>query len=109
MIKVTALKKQVFQQLKTEFAIITGIFLLSFIAFKIAFMPESAFVILKAVFAFFWIFILPGYFIMLYWLDELKLHERMIIGIAASASAIGLSSYYLGVLGLHIKHHVILL
>lgn len=103
------MKKEVFNQLKSELAYIGIIFLIILIVFKIAFFKENLIILLRSVVALFWIFALPGYFIMLYWKEKLGFTERFIIGIALAASLIGIASYYLGLIGLNIKHHTILL
>lgn len=103
------MKKEIFEQLKKELLIIGAISIASLISFKLIFFKESFFAVLRAVAAVFWLLVLPGFFIMLYWHDELKLFERLIIGIAAGTSIIGLASYYFGLMGLHIKYHTILL
>ena len=59
--------------------------------------------------AIFWLLVLPGFFIMFYWREEIKFYERFIIGIALSAGIVGISSYYLGLIGLNIKYHTVLL
>jgi hypothetical protein len=35
--------------------------------------------------------------------------ERLIIGTATSTAIIGISSYYLGLIGLHVKYHGIII
>lgn len=103
------MKKETFDLLKKELLVIGIIFVFTFIAFKILFMPENFFVVLRTVFAIFWLFVLPGYFVMLYWKEELKFFERLIIGIAMGTAVIGLTSYYIGLLGLHIRYHTVVL
>ena len=98
-----------FEQLRKELLAIGIIFAASAIAFKAIFFPESFFAVLRTVLAVFWLFVLPGFSIMLYWHEELKFFERLVIGIAVGTSIIGLASYYLGLMGLHIKYHAILL
>ena len=103
------MKKEAFELVKKEMQYVALLFLVLLIAFKIAFFRENLVVILRTVFAMFWMFILPGYFIMLYWQDKLGFMERLIIGIALSAATIGAFSYYLGLIGLHIKYHAFVL
>lgn len=103
------MKKEAFEQLKKELLTTGVIFAASLIAFKIIFFRESFFVVFRAVIAMFWLLVLPGFFIMLYWMEELKFFERLIIGIAAGTSIIGLASYYFGLMGLNVKYHTILL
>jgi uncharacterized membrane protein len=109
MLELIVLKKEVFDGLKEEFKYIGIMFLLALIAFKIAFHKESLIVLFKQILSLFWIFALPGYFIMLFWKEKLQFLERFIIGIALSAAVIGTFSYYLGLAGLNIKYHVIIL
>ena len=103
------MKKEAFEQLKKELLIIVLIFIAALIAFKVIFLPESFLVVFRTVLAIFWLLVLPGFFIMFYWREELKFFERLIIGIAVGTSIIGLASYYIGLMGLNIKHHTILL
>ena len=94
---------------KRELKYIGMIFVLSLIIFKIAFYKENLVVLFRSVLSIFWIFVLPGYFILLYWKEKLSFIERFIIGIVLSAAIIGVFSYYLGLIGLNIKYHVIVL
>jgi uncharacterized membrane protein len=84
-------------------------FVLVLIAFKILFASESFSVVLRTVAAVFWLIFLPGYAITFYWIEKLKFYERFIIGIAISTAIIGLLSYYIGLMGLNIKYHAVLL
>jgi uncharacterized membrane protein len=103
------LKKEVFSLLKKEFAYILALFVIFLIIFKIIFFKSDFFIVFKTVLSIFWLFALPGYFLMLYWHEKLRFTERLTIGIAFSAAIIGILSYYLGLIGLNIKFHVILL
>ena len=103
------MKKEVFEVITKESIYIGFVLILALIAFKIAFYKENLIVLLRSVLALFWVFVLPGYFIMLYWSEKLEFIERLLIGIAVAAGLIGISSYYLGLLGLNIKYHTIVL
>jgi len=103
------LKKEVFSLVKKELQYVGILFILSLIAFKTAFFKETLIVIFRNVLSLFWLFVLPGYFLMLYWQEKLGFTERFIIGIALAAAIIGIFSYYLGLMGLNIKYHTILL
>ena len=109
MLELIALKKEVFEHVKKELLYIGLMFLIVLIAFKIAFYKENLAVLLRSVLSLFWLFALPGYFIMLYWKEKLGFTERFIIGTALAAGVIGILSYYLGLLGLNIKYHTIIL
>ncbi len=103
------MKKEIFSRLKKEVGYILIIFLIILAIFNFIFYKEIFLVKLSAVFSFFWLFILPGYAIMLYWNEKLEFIERFIIGIAAAAAVTGISSYYLGLLGLNLKYNIYLL
>ena len=103
------MRKEVFDTLKKELQYVAILFLLAVAAFKIAFFNENLIVLFRNVLSLFWLFALPGYFIMFYWKEKLDFTERFIIGIALSAGIIGITSYYLGISGLDIKYHTVLL
>ena len=103
------MKKEVFELIKKELKYMGISFLLVLIIFKIAFYKENLIVLFRNVLSLFWLFVLPGYFIMLYWKEKIGFLERFIVGIVLSAAIIGIFSYYLGIIGLNIKYHTILL
>lgn len=109
MLELIALKKEIFELIKKEFQYIGLLFLLALLVFKIAFFKEDLFVLARNVIALFWMFVLPSYFILLYWHEKLGFTERFIAGIAVSAAIIGVASYYLGLFGLNIRYHIVLL
>lgn len=59
---------------------------------------------LKACLYFILIFVLPGYFI----LQGRPFVERLILGTILSLVIVGTLSYYLGLIGLHIKYHLVI-
>jgi len=99
------MKRDLTENIKKELIYLACLFFVIAIAFKIVFYKEGIIVVLRILFALFWIFVLPGYAVMLYWNEKLEFIERFIIGIAISAAVIGSASYYLGLLGLNIKYH----
>ena len=103
------MKKEVFEIIKKESGYIGIAFLIALVIFKIAFFKEDITVLLRNVLSLFWLFALPGYFIMLYWKEHLNFIERFVIGVAIAAAIIGIFSYYLGLIGLNIKYHSIVL
>lgn len=103
------MKREVFDKIKKELLRIGLIFIIALIIFEIAFYKENLVALLRTVLSIFWLFILPGYFIMLYWYDKLEFIERFLIGIALAAGLIDILSYYIGLIGLNIKYHTILL
>ena len=103
------MKKEIFDSMKKELLYVGLLFLAVLIIFKIAFYNENLIVILRNVLSLFWLFVLPGYFIMLHWSKNLDFTERLIIGTALALGVIGSASYYLGLFGLHIKYHTVVL
>ena len=103
------MKKEIFESLKKELQYIGLLFLIASVIFKIVFLKESLIVLLRAVASLFWLFVLPGYAIMLYWKERLEFLERIAVGAGVSAAIIGIFSYYIGLLGLNIKYHGVLL
>lgn len=99
--KIMSLKKESLYLLIT---LLGGIIL-----FKIIFYNETLINVVKIAASLFWLFVLPGYSIMLYWEKSLDFVERLIVGTALSVGLEGILSYYLGLFGLHIKFHVIIL
>ena len=104
-----ALDKEIFNKAKKEFLYLLIIFITFSILFKIIFFKENLIVILRVILSIFWMFAIPGYFILFYWHEKLEFAERLIMGIALSAAIIGIFSYYFGIMGLNIKYHIALL
>ena len=103
------LRKEAFDLLAKELKYTGLLIMAALIIFKIAFFKENLAVLLRNVLSLFWMFVLPGYFIMLYWAEKLDFMERFIIGIALSAGVIGISSYYIGLMGLNMRYHAFIL
>lgn len=103
------INKEKLMLLKKEAVYLLIALIASIILFKIAFYNETLINVIKTVASLFWLFILPGYFIMLYWEKSLDFLERIIIGTALGVGLGGILSYYLGLFGLHIKYSAIVL
>lgn len=103
------MKKEAFEFMKKEEAYVGILFLIAVIIFKIAFYNENLVALLKTMLSLFWLFVLPGYFIMLYWEEKLDFIERVVIGIGIAAAIIGIFSYYISLMGFNLKYHAIAL
>ena len=103
------MNKEIFENAKKELPFLGVIFLLLLLAFKIVFFREGMLLIIRVSLSLFWMLVLPGYFIMLYWADNLDFLERIIVGVAACAAMTGIFSYYLGLIGIGIKYHAVIL
>ena len=79
------------------------------VALKILFYNESLVVIARLAASILWLFVLPGLSIMYYWHDIFEFAERLIIAVPLSTALVAIPSYYLGLLGLPIAYHGILL
>ena len=80
--------------------IIVGIIIL--IILKIVFYKESMTTILIASLGIFYLFALPGYFIMLYWREKIDFIERIVIGTGIAAGLLGIISFLLGVFNINL-------
>lgn len=109
MSELIVLKKEVFDLLKKDGIYIFYLFLLTLLVFKVAFYSDSIIVLIRSVSSIFWIFVVPGYFAMLFWHEKLNFVQRIVIGIAIAAGFIGTASYYLGLAGFNIKYHALVL
>ena len=109
MLELTALKKEVFDFIGKELKYIGIALALVFVALKVTFYKESLLVVLRTSVSLFWLFILPGYSLMLYWREKLEFAERFVIGVLLSAAVMGIFSYYFGLMGLSIRYHAFIL
>ncbi len=88
-----------------ELGYMTTFLLITIILLKIVFYSESILTISKLTLSIFWLYIIPGFF-MMYLFKELPFIERMIIGTALGMAFFGVIGYNLGVFGLHIKYQI---
>ena len=109
MSELIALKKEAFNDMIKELKYMGILFLLALIVFKIAFYRENLLALLRTVLSLFWLFVLPGYFIMFYWKEKLELIERVVIGIGIAAAITGIFSYYISLAGINLKFHAMIL
>ncbi len=103
------MNQEIFDKLKKESYNIGILFLIVFLGLKIVFFKESLLVTLRMALSLVWLFIIPGYALMFYWQSKLGFMERTIVGAGLTAAIIGISSYYLGIMGINIKYHTIIL
>ncbi len=99
------MRKEAFNLIKKESLYVGIIFILLLVMFKITFFRSDTMTLLRSAISIFWLFVIPGYFIMFYW-KNLEFLERIIAGVMISAGVLGISSYYIGLMGLHIKYHL---
>jgi len=97
------------EKLLNELKKVGLVFIASVVVFQIVFFRENFFVNLRVVGAFFWLFVLPGFMVMYYWHKQLGILQRLIIGTATGIALTGITSYYTSLIGLHIKHHTLII
>jgi len=84
------------------------VYLAALASVKLLFMNEIISNIFLAVSVFFWLFVLPGFFMArVFGLNDFI--ERLVIGILLSGALVGISAYYLSILGIHVKYSAIIL
>ncbi|MBS3106482.1 hypothetical protein J4419_02355 [Candidatus Woesearchaeota archaeon] len=71
---------------------------------KIAFYKDTLLVIFRTTLSIFWMFLLPGYLI--FRRKQWPFIEKIILGSLLAGAVLGISSYYLGLLGLNVRWHV---
>ncbi len=81
-------------------------FVIVVLILRIIFLNEAFIVLLKAAASVYWVFVLPGIGLT-YLLRDLTFIERFAASVAIGAALVGVSSYYLGLLGVHIKYSAI--
>jgi len=79
------------------------------IVLQAVFFRESISVVQRFLASFYWMFLLPGAFLLMRWRERWGFTERLIAGSALSLAAFGVLSYHLGLLGLHVRLHGLLL
>ena len=106
--KVFSLNKEEVTKIKREGISLLFLLLLIIVIFKLVFFNELFSKIISMSLSLFWLFILPGFSIMYYWRASLDFLERLVIGTALGLGIVGSLSYYLGLIGLNIQYHVVL-
>lgn len=101
------MKKKIFD--KKELTYLGALFIFLLIVLKIAFFKENFMVVARMTLTLAWLFVLPGYFLFLYWKNKLGFVERIVAGSVLSGGVLGITSYYGGLLGVHILHHHLLI
>ena len=92
-----------------ELKTIAIFFVAAVIIMKIAYYKEGIVEVIRVSASLFWLFVIPGYAMTLYWKEYLGFIERAIVGTVAAISISSITSYYLGLLGLKLQNQTILL
>ena len=94
---------------KSEVIKLVSVLVVVVVGMEIAFYKQDVLTNLRTGLAVFWMMVLPGYMLLYYWKEKIDFTERIIIGSALALGVIAVSSYYLGLIGVHIKFQGILL
>lgn len=97
------------KKLISELKALALAFAAAMIIMKAAYSGESTAVVAKTTASLFWLFVIPGYAVTLYWREKLGAIERLAAGTIAAMAATGILSYYLGIAGLKIQNQTIIL
>ncbi len=89
------------KKIAMSFVVLTAVF-------KIIFFNETAANVLKSVASLYWLLILPGIGLT-YIFRDIPIMERLAASIAIGSAIIGISAYYFGIAGIHVKYSLILL
>lgn len=103
------MKKKHFNVLKKELVYLGMLLVFLLIVLQAAFYKQNILTTFKLALSLTWLFILPGYCILLYWHHKINFIERIVAGTVIAAGIMGMFSYYLGIVGLTISAHTILL
>ena len=87
---------------------LAGAFIALIIILKIVFINEDIPTIARFTASFFWLLVLPA-FPLTYIYKNLNFIERLSLSVVASAGLMGIGTYYLGLIGIHIRYSILLL
>lgn len=91
-------QESLMQMLKEEFIKFSAVVIGLFIFFKIFYLNESMIIVAKIIAAQTYLFILPGFVIMLYFRDNISFIYRLLIGIGLGYSLNTLITYYINII-----------
>ena len=97
------------RELRHEAKWLAATFAVFLVILYIAYRDESIVVVARTAAAIYWLFVIPGYAIMLHWRSQLGFIERVVVGTVAAMVAVGVASYYLGLIGLKLQNQTLIL
>lgn len=95
--------------IKTEVTYMLISFLMTCIVVYAAFYKQDILTIIKTILSLWWLFLLPGYAILLASSKCKRFSERLIFGTVLGIATYSILSYPLAILGIHVKFHVFLI
>lgn len=103
------MENEIIKLARKEIKFAAAAFVAVAIILKIAYYRESSFEVLRTAAALFWLFVLPGYAMTLYWQGKIGFIERIALGAVAAMALNGILSYYLGLAGLKLQNQTLIL
>lgn len=100
---------ELLDKIKKESGIIFVLFIVLTVMLKLIFYNEPFISTVRISFSIFWIFIIPGFYLLYYWHNSLDFLQRFVLSTALSIAIIGTLSYHLGLIGLHIRTHALII
>lgn len=97
------------RELRQEAAWLAAAFAAFLLILYIAYGNESIATVARTAAAIYWLFVIPGYAIMLHWRTHLGFIERLAVGTAGAMAVAGVTSYYLGLIGLKLQNQTLIL
>ena len=80
-------------------------FVIVLMILQVIYFKSSIVTTLRVALSFFWLFVVPGLCVLFYWRKQLVFVERALISIPIGVAILGVTSYFLGLGGLHVKYH----
>ncbi|HIH32361.1 TPA: hypothetical protein HA235_06675 [Candidatus Woesearchaeota archaeon] len=102
------MKTQLDPQLRKEIINVLLCVITLIIITQIAYFKENFLAVSKISLSIAYLYIIPGYALMLYWFDKIPFFQRLFFGTSIGIGVVGFLSYYIGMAGIHIKYHHII-
>lgn len=102
-------KKKLGAEKYREGGYLLAVLLYCYSLLQLTFYKESLLFILGFTWKAYYLFFLPGYCLLLHKRETVGFPVRLIIGGALGTALLLISSYYLGILGLHLRYHAYVL
>ena len=83
----------IMEKVKKELKIIGIIFIIAYIFFQIHYYKENIFTVIRLIIAHFYLFVIPGYFLMLPYIKKISFAYRLFIGAGLGYGAQSLISF----------------
>lgn len=97
------------RELKQEAKWLAAAFAAFLVILYIAYRDESIITVARTAAAIYWLFVIPGYAVMLNWRGHIGFVERIVAGTVGAMAVVGVASYYLGLIGLKLQNQTLIL